>query len=573
MANKISVKNTFIYITLLFCIILLCSVVFYIIKCVNKGFELSDETFYLHFSLNFNSEVYTVTNFGLLNKLVCFNDPSLLNLRIARFVYQSLAVIVFVFSLFHFLNFKGFALSHLQKTFVAIIALMTSYCNYDYLPMTLSYNTWSMIIMLLCFSVIFVEFTLVKISGSMITAFFYGLLCFCFFLTKFPNSVIALFIYFVFNVFAIKRHFIYKLLGLALGALAGYLIFLNDINDLKNIIDNYYVTLFEAQHMKVNSYFAQFYDFFILICGQRWVLYELVVILLAVIIRKYAVAYKTTLAYLLLTGNYIFSFLFFKGNSVVLYNDFMAGSIFIINVLVFIYMFYDKAKDLLPKKDLVLVIFFLLITPMCLMLGTDNQFYYTCSQTMMFSIIAVVVYLICVNKKELYLLALKSLVICLFIVSILYQGGLTTPYRQSNLLAKNYPLHFTEPLNGIYESYGRFVDLTTMNVLLNKFNPAKKPIVTFFTDFGLGLVNNCKVFPDSPISDGSQTIWYNEFILDRYKFDDRFDLIVVPNNVEHDPNFRTLLSKYNVRLGENYKIAYVYKYQSIGENVYLYKKI
>ena len=161
---------------------------------------------------------------------------------------------------------------------------------------------------------------------------------------------------------------------------------------------------------------------------------------------------------------------------------------------------------------------------------------------------------------------------CLFIVCILHQGALKTPYRQNNLLLKTYPLHFTEPLNGIYESYERFVDLTTMNILINKFNITKKPIVTFFTDIGLGFVNGCKVFPESPISDGSQTIWYNDFILNRYKFNDRFDVIVVPNNVEHDNNFKIMLAKYGVKLGENYKLVYVYKYLSINENIYLYKK-
>jgi hypothetical protein len=572
MAIKINVKNTFIYFTLLLCIILLGTVVFYILKCANKGFELSDETFYLHFSSNFNSDVYTVTNFGLLNKFVCFGDPSLVNLRLAKFFYQSFAVLIFVLSLLRFLNFKGYTLTTIQKTFILVITLMVSYCNYDYLPMTLSYNTWSLVIMLLCFSLVFLEYTTVKISSAFITSACYGFLCFGFFLTKFPNAVIALLIYFVFNLFSIKRNFWFKIPGLIIGALIAYFALLNNFNDLKNIIDNYYITLFEAKHVKVNSYFSQVYEFFIFCCDQHWVLIELTVFLVAVVIRGYLKKYKTPVSFLLLVINYSLSVFFFKGNSAVLHNDFVAAAIFIITALLFIYLFSDPSEKWLPKKEIFLITAFLFITPFFLMLGTDNMFYYTSSQTMVFSIIAIIIFIISKNKLNENFLALKCLVMCLFIVSILYRGGLTKPYRQDNLLLKTYPLHFTRQVDGVFESYGRFADFVTMNFLINKFNANKKPIVTFFTDFGLGYINNCKVFPDSPISDGSHTIWYNEFILNRYKFDDRFDLLVIPNNVEHDPNFKTLLSKYDVRLGENYRLVYVYKYNSINENIYLYKK-
>jgi hypothetical protein len=206
------------------------------------------------------------------------------------------------------------------------------------------------------------------------------------------------------------------------------------------------------------------------------------------------------------------------------------------------------------------------------MLGTDNQFYYTTSQTIVFSIMAVIIYQLYAKLLNIYFLAWQSTVICVFISCILYQGTIKTPYRQNNLLLKTFPLHFSEPIDGIYESYESFVDYTSMNILVNAFNGSKKPVVTFFNHIGLSYLNNCKVFPETIISDGDHVMYYNEYILTRYHFDDRFDLIVVPESVENNDKFKVMFSKYGVFLKENYQLQYVYKFLSTGEKVYFYKK-
>jgi hypothetical protein len=235
-------------------------------------------------------------------------------------------------------------------------------------------------------------------------------------------------------------------------------------------------------------------------------------------------------------------------------------------------LFYEKRVLPLPKKDFAFIIIFLLLTPFLLMLGTDNQFYYTSSQTMVFSIMAFLIYQIYARQLNLYFLALQSSVICIFIFCVLYQGAVKTPYRQYDLQVKSYPMHFSEPLEGIYESYESFVDFTTMKVLVNTFNGNNKPVVTFFNHIGLSYLTNCKVFPETIISDGDHVMYYNEYILTRYNFDDRFDLIVVPETVENNDKFKVMFSKYGVFLKENYLLQYVYKFLSTGEKVYFYKK-
>lgn len=571
MAIKISVKNSLVYSALLFSVIALVFVVVNILAFANKGFQLSDETFYLHYSLQFNSNDFVVTNFGLLNKFFCFGHPTLLNLRLAKFVYQSLAVMVLVFCLFKFLNTKGFNFDKIHKIFILVIALMASYCNYDYLPMTLSYNTWSLILMALCFSVILNEYSLSKLSGGLFSSILYGFLCFCFFLTKFPNAVIAVFIYMVFNLVSIKNNSAFKLLGLLIGFMLGYFVFLNNFNDLKNIFDNYYISLFEIQHVQANSYYLQISNFFELCFQRHFLRNELLVLLSALIIKKYLKVFRQGAFYLLLSFNFFMSTFFYKGNSLELYNDFMVATLFIINAFLLIYMFSNNLKQLIPKREFGLITLFLFAAPFFLMLGTDNIFYYTTSQTMVFSIMAIIIYLIYTKQLNIYFLAINSCVMCVFIVSVLYQGAVKTPYRQDNLLAKNYPMHFSEPINGIYESYDRFVDYTSMNCLINAFN-SNKPVVTFFNYMGLSFVNNCKIYPQSIISDSDHAMYYNEYILNRYNFNDRFDLIVMPETVENSEEFKNMFSKYGILLNKNYKLKYVYTFLSTGEKVYFYKK-
>ena len=406
MAAKINVKNSFVYLALLFCVIALVVVVSTIFKFADKGFQLSDETFYLRYSLNFNSGNFGVTNFGLLNNLFCFGHPTILNLRLAKLIYQSLAIVIFIFSLFHFLKHKGFVITTTQKVFILVIALMTSFCNYDYLPMTLSYNIWSLILTALCFSVVFIEYSAVKLSSSVITSVMYGFLCFSLFLAKLPNAVIMVFMYVVFNLFSIKRHTLVKILGALIGTGLAYFVFLNNFQDLKNIIDNYYVTLFEVKHVQANSYFTQLHDFFLFCVQKQYILFELLVVLLAVITKMLLHKYKALAASGILLVNYVFASYFFKGNSVELYNDFMAATLLIINAFLFTYLLYENRGLPLPKKEFGFIILFLFVIPFLLMLGTDNQFYYTTSQTMVFSIVAVIIYQLYAKQLNVYFLYL-----------------------------------------------------------------------------------------------------------------------------------------------------------------------
>ena len=146
MADKIRINNIIIYFSLVVSILSVLIVIFGALFFANKGFELSDETFYLFNSQKFDSTIYITQNFGILNKIACFNCPTLINLRIAKLFYQTLAIIMFCISFFAFLKSKNHLLIPVQKLLIITTALIASYINYDYLPMTMSYNSWSLIL-------------------------------------------------------------------------------------------------------------------------------------------------------------------------------------------------------------------------------------------------------------------------------------------------------------------------------------------------------------------------------------------------------------------------------------------
>jgi hypothetical protein len=192
MNRKISFQQLFILSSLVFGLMAILIIIGCIIHYSNRGFELSDEAYYLYLSNYYKPTSYNVSAFGLLNQLACFGHATLINLRLAKLIYQLIAVLFFVWSLLRYFNFKSIVLDTKQKAFVFIIIVVTSFGHYDYLPMTLSYNSWSLILMLMCFGFILTEFTTSLKSIAILTSLSVGFLCFSMFLAKLPNGIIAM---------------------------------------------------------------------------------------------------------------------------------------------------------------------------------------------------------------------------------------------------------------------------------------------------------------------------------------------------------------------------------------------
>ena len=121
MACSLKNRSLLIILSLTTSLIALITFVIAAIFFSNKGFETSDEAYYLFFSEHLNPTTYLAQNFGIFNKVACFGYPSIINLRIAKLIYQSISVIIFTFCLLKYLKNKNILISTSNKMLVFII--------------------------------------------------------------------------------------------------------------------------------------------------------------------------------------------------------------------------------------------------------------------------------------------------------------------------------------------------------------------------------------------------------------------------------------------------------------------
>lgn len=580
MEIKLKTKNNYINGSLILGLLSVFIFIYCLLHFMNRGFELSDETYYLYFSNIANTKNYNTTQFGLINHLACFGNPTLFNLRLAKFIYQMLAIILFTLSLFKYLDFKHYLIKAIHKWFILIIILLTSFCQYDYIPMTLSYNSWSLILMLFCFSILFIEASHEHKIINIATSIIFGIICFCLFLTKLPNSFIAAIIYATLNIFSIQKNTFLKFIGFCLGIILGYFILLNQFTDLLQIIENYRITLFDIKHAESGLYVKQIYKILILLTNSAIKIGLIILLLIAGIIslyklKKIASTNNNPLKYALLLFIFLLSIPFLKGNGGISFNDFVIGSILLCNAFLFIYLFKNQLATVNRKLpvQIKIIIALLLAMPILLMLGTNNAFYYSTSPTMVFAIAAALIAIICSGIDSIKFLAIFNNVVCVFIMCILYFGVIKHPYKQTDLAYKNYPLHSNKLTEGILESRASFIDFTVINTIIKKYNPDNKSIITFFNFYGFTILNNCQSTTDLPLSNKEQNIFMNDYLLQHSNTNTSSNLLLVPENVIGDLKFKEMFHKINIHLNVNYKLLFKYKFLGNDETIYIFKYI
>jgi len=565
-------KSLFVLLSVIFGLISVSVFIYCVFYFSDKGFEITDETYYLYFTEHPKLNIYLTQNFGILNNFACLGKISIINLRITKLVFQIVAITIFIYCLFFYLRKNNCVLSKNNMLLISVSIVMASFVNYDYLPMTLSYNTWTLILSLFCFSLIFIELINKSKTFQLLTSFGYGFLTFCLFLVKFPNSVIMILIYVFINFMFNRQLWSLKIITFFSGILISYLIFINDYNHFLNIISNYKVALFDLKYMSTGSYLEQFKSFILLCYQLNYLSYLVIIILLTIGISKFNKSKNQIINYIPILLNLGFALLFFKGNSQNLYNDFMVFCLLILNGFIYIILNKSSLVKINYFSEIHIISFILMLLPVGLMLGTNNMFYYTASQTMCFSLAGIILLMSCKSKIDFFYLPISSVFVCAFVFSIDYFGAVRTPYRQGNLLEKNIPIHFHPYLDGLYESKERFIDYSTMNSVINKLSPSTKKVVTFFSYMGLNYIANKNTFPECPMSDGENYIEADKYILKREHFDDSFELIVVPNKVYNNIKFKSMFAQYGVFFDKNYKLKFSYTLLSTKETIYFYTK-
>ncbi|MBL4654391.1 MAG: hypothetical protein JKY33_01030, partial [Bacteroidia bacterium] len=130
---------------------------------LNKGFDFTDESYYL-LGYDFPMENNTSRFFQPVTSLLFgWLDPGILGYRIVRLVLTLLASLVFA---------KGFwrwcCATNRNVNFLTILAITTSgsLLSYSLFPVSLSYNSWTLINMLLISGFIFSWISLIKAKSS-----------------------------------------------------------------------------------------------------------------------------------------------------------------------------------------------------------------------------------------------------------------------------------------------------------------------------------------------------------------------------------------------------------------------
>ena len=205
------------------------------------------------------------------------------------------------------------------------------------------------------------------------------------------------------------------------------------------------------------------------------------------------------------------------------------------------------------------------------MLGTNNAFYYSVSPTMVFAFAGILVYLVKSKTNYTLYLAYYSLVSCLFILSILYFGGIKKPYKQESLIDKNYPLSFNPLIKGVYESRNTFIDYTSVNYLINHFNKEHEPFLTFFNFYGFAVINNNQTIPEMPLSSQDRMLEFNDYVLGRSAINQHKPLLLLPDTIITNPKFNALFDKYHISLNQNYRLVYQYHFLGNKEKICFYK--
>jgi hypothetical protein len=573
MVNLLKGKPFFLLITVFTCFTALVTYIIAVTYFSHKGFELSDEAFYLYFTEHYNTDCLLYQNFGLLNKIACLGNITLFNLRIAKLVYQIIAILVFCFSVFAYLKHKQIIISNLTKTFTCILLLMSSFISYDYLPMTLSYNTWTLLLSLFIFSIVLHEFC-TKVKWMQLTySTGIGFFIFCLFLSKFPNAIVMLGIYSLILVLYQRSLLLTKFLGLLLGSLLAYLLLIPNLTFFKTVLHNYKVVVFDIAHVSSGSYIQQFSEFYNLALRLNYVYYVIIVCCMVWAIRKWNKSQNPWLYYLPLLLNFSVAAYFFKGNSEQLHNDFCVGSLFLFNVFIYYYFFKTNSSSRFVLSENVVVIMILLISPFALMLGTNNLFYYTTSQMVCLSIAGGLVGLFCFSKLDEFILPLATVFICAFVFTATYIGGVKKPYRQESLILKNYPLSSDASLTGIYESKNRYMDYVALKTIITALSPTQTHVFGFFNHIGLNYIAHKALVAETGFSDGESNMNANTYVLAHLKSNINYNLIALPESIHKNLAFKKMFESCKIYLGSNYKLMYSYTFLSTNETIHFYKKV
>ncbi|MCC6372463.1 MAG: hypothetical protein IT236_15770 [Bacteroidia bacterium] len=526
----------------------LCFLIFFIASQLQKGFELSDESYYVLASQYPNSSKALNSLFGLVNSKFTFGCTQLLALRIFKLIYQSLSLIIFSLAFTRFLKTNN-KVNTQQQLLIFITCCLSGFINYDYLPMALSYNSWSFNFSLIFLAaIVYLSSVKITATGFWLASASVGFSLFVLAYVKTPNALIS---GFLFLVYVIIFHF-KNLVKISLAALAGavlclFLLFGN-IHAFTEKTSELYINLTTVKHTSFGAYGKDLTDLIQFFGAKQFCIYLLLLLAMYLIRKKN----KNLWPAILVIGLHAMQGLqFIMGNSNNIINDFMFGFWLLINALLLVVLLYNKNTFIFAKQN-IFITSLLLIMPIGMALGTSNPLVYTTSHYFMF-LVAAMCYVITQlgNNKAWIYLTFTSALLLVFVTGVVYQGMYKTPYRQTALSEKTIPLSFTGFHTSIHEDSARLVFLQEMVSKLKKYNAAGNPVLA--SPPCLGAITLAKMQPLEVVwlADNENDVAVNEAFLKQVNNQKTIPFLLISGRIKNSEIQYQVFKKYGLDFKNN----------------------
>lgn len=356
----------------------------------NKGFDITDEGFYMYKYSELNGTKVSYTNFHLVQKfLFPFLEPTLQNLRIEKLLLCLAGSGLFSWSIWYYC--KNTLQIIIQKTELLSLYMMILAgfsLTYAFGPQTPAYNFFSSFFITLAASLFIIDISKKHSTRWVLLLYLLiGALCQLLFLIKFSNAVIAAFVfidfYLLYNLIAsqnkpeVIKQTLFRLVSMLLGFLLFHLIFCGGWNGALEFFRNFISDITHLQGYDSDILFAVYRSTFTTVfnslCTPKFIL--LCVSLAGIVwaqLKKNSIVFYVSLAFQALV---IFSFKLYYGGEANKTEQTIIYFLWIVALLI-IFFIQQKQNTSLSKPLLLqrmLFILFLLFIPFAGALGTNNQ--------------------------------------------------------------------------------------------------------------------------------------------------------------------------------------------------------
>lgn len=516
---------------------------------LDKGFELSDESYYVMASRYPHDQQLLNSQFGLVNFCFTLGHTSLLQLRVFKLIYQIVSLLIFSRA-FAMLLGKNTSWPSGTMFLATLTMFVVGFVNYDYLPMTLSYNSWSFNFSLLFWSAIMYKTANQKVAGNYIADIVSGFILLCLFFVKTPNAVILLVIELAHLLFFRRKNVLVPILMQVSGVFGGVILLFGSVARFIESSAVLYSNLTTIRHASLGGYLPDLFTLFTQRPGTAFFLFQAVLFIVMYLFRKKKYPFVTGLIVIFL--NSLCSLKFIEGNGADISNDFLFGLVFAINAMLFFTLLYSKGvfKD---KAWLVFIAAGLTLTPILMALGTANPIVYSSSHYLAFTFAGSLMFLFGLNNNLITLFTAWHAPLSAFCIgAILYQGFIKNPYRQTDLSDKKDALYFSKEFENIKESSQRLVAYKQLTEKLRNHNSHALAVMSSPPGLGGVLMAGMQPFAVYWLADDEKDAVVNDAYFSKFDFKKKRPFLLISSRIKYSGLQRAVFAKHGLDLDKNY---------------------